>query len=172
MATHIDLASCAPAPCLSYSNQNKTSLENRKSKKPQVLRIIGNYSLKRIWFTIHMHKMSKLWTKTFSVKLFILPLPGVKAASSSSVTYYQGQKCADTGRREYFYYVDHQGMVSLNISRQFHYVVNFDEPKTSSSWMTPRWRTSHLASRYRLNAGTNLGIDYKCCAVLDIMNIH
>ena len=39
--------------------------------------------------------------------------PVVKAASSSSVTYFQGQKCGDTGRREYFYYVDHQGMVSL-----------------------------------------------------------
>ena len=65
--------------------------------------------------------MSSLWRKSALLNLFI-KIPRVKAASSSSVTYFQGQQCADTGRREYFYYVDHQGMVRLE---HFEFIYNF-----------------------------------------------
>ena len=67
--------------------------------------------------------MSSLWRRTPLLSLLI-KMPAVKAASSSSVTYFQGQKCADTGRREYFYYVDHQGMVWLDtILLQVHLII-------------------------------------------------
>merc|ERR1712066_13831 len=70
--------------------------------------------------------MSLLWKKTTWYSLFI-KIPTARASASSSVTYFQGQQCADTGRREYFYFVDHQGMLFLDDAKMKNFTSCYKE---------------------------------------------